>query len=81
MQESFNSQSPYMPYWLAPEVLRGEPISEDSDVYSFGILLLFLLNGLKNPFERYSLAQFQCTVSYFNRPIVEPPEKVPAYFI
>jgi serine/threonine protein kinase len=45
-----------MPYWLAPEVLRGLKVTQDSDVYAFGIMVLELLNGAKNPFEGYSLA-------------------------
>ena len=45
-----------MPYWLAPEILKGDAITPDSDVYSFGMLVLELLNGGKNPFEQFTLA-------------------------
>ncbi len=58
MQESFSFSQPFVPYWLAPEILKGDPLTTDCDVYSFGILVLELLSGGKNPFEGYSLAQF-----------------------
>jgi serine/threonine protein kinase len=56
MQESYSQALAYIPYWLAPEILLGGTVTSDSDVYSFGILVLELLNGGKNPFEGFSLA-------------------------
>lgn len=56
MHDNYSEAIPYMPYWLAPEILLGGTVTTDSDVYSFGILVLELLNGGKNPFEGYSLA-------------------------
>ena len=34
------------PYWVAPEVLRGNPPTVKSDVYSFGALISELFNGV-----------------------------------
>jgi len=38
------------PTWLAPEVLRGNPYTEKSDVYAFGVMLWELVSG-KRPFS------------------------------
>ncbi|CAI5735842.1 unnamed protein product [Hyaloperonospora brassicae] len=44
------SRSDFSVAWLAPELLRGEPRSEQADVYSLGVLLTELDTG-KLPFE------------------------------
>ncbi len=33
------------PAWTAPEVLRGEPYSSKTDVYSFGVIVWVSVNG------------------------------------
>ena len=38
---------------MAPEIMRGEPYKEESDVYSFGMILWELLTG-KIPYENLS---------------------------
>ncbi|KAF9444679.1 kinase-like protein [Macrolepiota fuliginosa MF-IS2] len=38
--------------WLAPEVVEGDPPSQKSDTYSFGMTVLELITG-KNPFPQY----------------------------
>ena len=37
------------------------------------------MNGGKNPFENYSLGQFKCSVAYYSKSIIDPPEKSPDY--
>lgn len=34
-----------MPYWLSPEVLRGEPYTESADMYSYGVIGYEVLLG------------------------------------
>ncbi|POG59112.1 kinase-like domain-containing protein [Rhizophagus irregularis DAOM 181602=DAOM 197198] len=38
-----------MPY-VAPEVLRGKPYTQAADVYSFGMVMYYIITG-KQPFE------------------------------
>jgi len=40
------------PLWMAPEVMMGESFNEKADVYSFGLILWFLLTT-KEPYEEY----------------------------
>eukprot|EP01114_Cavostelium_apophysatum_P012082 TRINITY_DN2680_c0_g1_i2.p1 TRINITY_DN2680_c0_g1~~TRINITY_DN2680_c0_g1_i2.p1 ORF type:complete len:334 (-),score=76.92 TRINITY_DN2680_c0_g1_i2:726-1727(-) len=40
------------PLWMAPEVMMGESFNEKADVYSFGLILWFLLVK-KEPYEEY----------------------------
>ncbi len=39
------------PFYMAPELLRGEGASRKTDVYAFGIILHFLITGEKIPFD------------------------------
>jgi len=41
------------PFWLAPEVIRGEEATEKADVYSFGITLWEIVTGAQ-PFSEYN---------------------------
>lgn len=40
------------PYWNAPEVINGSIADSRSDIWSFGLLVVFLITG-KNPWENY----------------------------
>lgn len=33
------------PWWMSPEMIRGEPHGLETDIWSFGILLLEMING------------------------------------
>jgi len=44
--------APGTPLWMSPEVLKGRPLSEKADVYSFGIVLWEMLTG-KEPFDEH----------------------------
>uniref|UniRef100_A0A6B2L2P1 non-specific serine/threonine protein kinase n=1 Tax=Arcella intermedia TaxID=1963864 RepID=A0A6B2L2P1_9EUKA len=44
--------APGTPLWMSPEVLKGRPLSEKADVYSFGIVLWEMITG-KEPFEHH----------------------------
>ena len=35
--------------WIAPELKRGEPVTEASDIYSLGILLIDIVTGFRTP--------------------------------
>ena len=39
------------PYWMSPEVIRGERYGTSADVYSFGIILWQILREKSNPYE------------------------------
>ena len=39
------------PYWMSPEVIRGERYGTSADVYSFGIILWQILMEKSNPYE------------------------------
>lgn len=40
------------PLWMAPEVMMGQPFNEKADVYSFALILWFLLEK-KEPYSQY----------------------------
>jgi serine/threonine protein kinase len=47
-----NGVAPGTPLWMSPEVLRGRPLNEKADIYSFGIVLWEILTR-KEPFENH----------------------------
>eukprot|EP00029_Vermamoeba_vermiformis_P009351 TRINITY_DN4633_c1_g1_i1.p1 TRINITY_DN4633_c1_g1~~TRINITY_DN4633_c1_g1_i1.p1 ORF type:complete len:529 (-),score=229.48 TRINITY_DN4633_c1_g1_i1:181-1767(-) len=47
-----NGVAPGTPLWMSPEVLRGKPLNEKSDVYSFAIVLWEVMTR-KEPFETH----------------------------
>jgi serine/threonine protein kinase len=63
--------------WMAPEVIRHEPYSLNSDVYSFGICLWQLATRCPRPYYEYSPVQAAYAVANGTRPAV--PSYVPAY--
>jgi serine/threonine protein kinase len=44
--------APGTPLWMSPEVLKGRPLSEKADVYSFGIVLWEMFTG-KEPYDEH----------------------------
>ncbi|RIB29954.1 kinase-like domain-containing protein [Gigaspora rosea] len=56
-----------LPY-IAPEVLKNQVYTKESDVYSFGIILWEILYGIPIPFEQNSELQFQLQVCKGHRP-------------
>jgi len=47
-----SQSTPGTPLWMSPEVLRGESITEKTDVYSFGIVLWEMYTA-KDPFDNH----------------------------
>eukprot|EP01117_Protostelium_nocturnum_P010324 TRINITY_DN3709_c0_g1_i3.p1 TRINITY_DN3709_c0_g1~~TRINITY_DN3709_c0_g1_i3.p1 ORF type:complete len:1210 (-),score=379.32 TRINITY_DN3709_c0_g1_i3:13-3642(-) len=43
-EENLNEENVEIPYWMAPEILENEAYDGQIDVYSFGMLLLEMLN-------------------------------------
>ncbi|KAG6531949.1 hypothetical protein ZIOFF_005785 [Zingiber officinale] len=66
----------FMPEWMAPEFLRGEPSNEKSDVYSFGVILWELLS-MKQPWRGLSPAQVVGAVAFQNRRLAIPQDTCP----
>jgi GTPase SAR1 family protein len=52
LQENVHTRGVSNPTWLAPEIMRAEPFSVQSDVYSYGIILWELLT-MKHPFAEF----------------------------
>ncbi|KJE93839.1 plaucible mixed-lineage kinase [Capsaspora owczarzaki ATCC 30864] len=52
--------------WMAPEVLRSEPVSEKCDVYSFGVVLWEMLTG-QIPFQNLQSPQVMWLVGQLQK--------------
>jgi len=63
--------------WMAPEVIRHEKYSINSDTYSFGVILWQLATRNPRPFEDMQPVQTAYAVAHGARP--EIPEYVPEY--
>lgn len=60
--------------YLAPERAKGEPASEQTDLYALGVILYQLLT-LKLPFKRLDLPSFQKTLQF--EELIDPIEAAP----
>ncbi|CAD8051589.1 unnamed protein product [Paramecium primaurelia] len=60
-------------YQMAPEIMRGEPYTEKSDIFSFGMILWEIMTS-KIPYENLSITQMIETVGWGNN-LVEIPQK------
>ncbi|CAD8147805.1 unnamed protein product [Paramecium octaurelia] len=60
-------------YQMAPEIMRGEPYTEKSDVFSFGMILWEIMTG-KIPYQNLSITQIIETVGWGHN-LVEIPQQ------
>ncbi|KAJ9453548.1 Serine/threonine-protein kinase pakC [Diplonema papillatum] len=60
------------PYWMAPEVIKGEPYDDKADVWSLGILLLELVDG--EP-PNIHLSQMKALYTIISSPPPEPKQQ------
>jgi tRNA A-37 threonylcarbamoyl transferase component Bud32 len=80
LQEDVHTRGVSNPTWLAPEIMRAEPFSVQSDVYSYGIILWELLT-MKHPFAEFDfkfLSQLEDHVKAGGRMSI--PAHTPASF-
>ncbi|KAL9669490.1 hypothetical protein QQ045_007037 [Rhodiola kirilowii] len=66
------------PQWMAPEVLRNEPLNEKSDVYSFGVVLWELATE-KVPWENLNSMQVIGAVGFMNHRLEIPKDVDPQW--
>eukprot|EP01060_Flectonema_neradi_P010304 TRINITY_DN17411_c0_g1_i2.p1 TRINITY_DN17411_c0_g1~~TRINITY_DN17411_c0_g1_i2.p1 ORF type:complete len:554 (+),score=65.04 TRINITY_DN17411_c0_g1_i2:27-1664(+) len=60
------------PYWMAPEVIRGEAYDEKADIWSLGVLLLELIDG--EP-PNIHLSQMKALYAIISSPPPQPVSK------
>eukprot|EP01061_Rhynchopus_euleeides_P040553 TRINITY_DN6987_c0_g2_i1.p1 TRINITY_DN6987_c0_g2~~TRINITY_DN6987_c0_g2_i1.p1 ORF type:complete len:628 (+),score=248.39 TRINITY_DN6987_c0_g2_i1:142-1884(+) len=60
------------PYWMAPEVIRGDPYDDKADIWSLGILLLELVDG--EP-PNIHLSQMKALYTIVSSPPPEPKSR------
>jgi small GTP-binding protein len=80
LQEDVRTRAVSNPTWLAPEIMREQPFSAQSDVYSYGIILWELLT-MKHPFAEFDfkfLSQLEDHVKAGGRMSI--PTHTPASF-
>ena len=77
MDAAFKSKT-RLPHHLAPEILRGEPCTEASDVFAFGMLLWDMVNA-PPPLENRSLAQYFGIMAYDKLFSLPAPTRVPSH--
>ncbi|XP_060174004.1 uncharacterized protein LOC132604492 [Lycium barbarum] len=66
------------PQWMAPEVFRGEPSNEKSDIYSFGVILWELATE-KIPWENLNSMQVIAAVGFMNQRLDIPKDVHPQW--
>eukprot|EP01104_Vermistella_antarctica_P005921 TRINITY_DN16668_c0_g1_i1.p1 TRINITY_DN16668_c0_g1~~TRINITY_DN16668_c0_g1_i1.p1 ORF type:complete len:269 (+),score=72.09 TRINITY_DN16668_c0_g1_i1:84-809(+) len=67
------------PYWMAPEVIKGQPASYPVDIWSFGICLLELANGIP-PYHGNGLkAMFMNATVGVEKPFEHPAKWSPLF--
>ncbi len=59
------------PCWMAPEVMRGQPATQASDVYSLGIIMWQLITLKKNPFGGMNIMEMISFILDGGRPTLE----------
>ncbi|CAD8062246.1 unnamed protein product [Paramecium sonneborni] len=63
-------------YQMAPEIMRGEPYTEKSDIFSFGMILWEIMTG-KIPYENLSITQIIETVGWGHNLVQIPKQSNP----
>ena len=70
--------TPGTPAWMAPEVIRNDPVNDKCDVYSFAIVLWELMTR-QTPWEGMEAAQIMFAVAGFDRRPPLPDDCPPAF--